>query len=234
MQSIYNIITISRSKREKILMFILRSLKKKALCHPQTTIWCSVKLLWNDVYRETHCTNKFDFTINLSFNFNVCCPCCSTTCSQTPMMMNILRLCLRRSEVCCCVWVRTRRKYKSVFEMQCKTLLSRRHTYTQTHALTSDGMSQTFKDEMFFKDLISRFLKRRRHAWDYEGVFLMQHQRSGRLKYKSLSWRINWDVKENSFVIFPFLRVFSHCVSFFPENRWLHKSTSYAAQHQER
>lgn len=48
---------------------------------------------------------------------------------------------------------------------------------------------------------MSRFLKQRRHAWEYEGGFLMQHQRSRRLN-TNLSWRINWNVKENSFVIF--------------------------------
>lgn len=113
---------------------------------------------------------------------------------------------------CFCVWegqrcgvlsrLRTRRKYKSV----CLRCTADRYCLDgiYTHAPTSHHMSHAFKErkKLCFLDWMSRFLKQRRHEWDYEGVFLMQHLRNRTLKYKSLSWRIQWDVKENSFVIF--------------------------------
>lgn len=107
--------------------------------------------------------------------------------------------------------------------MHRRTLPSRQHIHTHTN------VSHAFKER-----------KKQFQCLDFsncedmhEGVFLMQRLRNRTLEYRSLSWRIHWDVKE-LICDFPFLRVFSCCVSFFPENGRLHKSTSFGAQHQVR
>jgi len=84
-----------------------------------------------------HCekpfTNKFDYNLNCSLSYNAYPGFWCISCCQTPMI-NILHLCLRRSEVWSCVPTSHTSKIQiCVFEMHHRPLLSRLHIYTNTN-----------------------------------------------------------------------------------------------------